>query len=415
MEDRLFEYEHLATLSLGEVLALFNNGTSSGQAPTPAATTAACRRLLDIAYCDEGVDAKDRALAAQIEKELWEVLEEGLSGNPNVLQAARTAHNNQLEYARSHGVGSLAAKVSGLDPKAMVGEIVKLENAGLLNDFPRSVVESMRGEVLRELLRDRSRRQSEHDATALRIHGAAASWQSSNVILAAAWLILIDDPTMRWICTEEELRTLGRGMEQYNAARNLLCGIGTILSARGERPHSPPDHNVVRLGIGKSCSEDTIRVGKSGRHNYLGALSDVSDTARNAIMMGVFCLRATIWKTMLRDWFGREFSDAVFAESDDFKWIGGTREMRERIEHVYTYSLDNKEGQPCFAKNLVAEFVLDEVENFEEKKLYLVLNACEEMFKSELYHFPQYVLTMVHSLTIPDRMLPALVPDALLS
>jgi hypothetical protein len=411
-DEGMFEYEHLAKLSLSEVLELYEKGSRTGESLTPAATAAACRRLLDIAYCDEGVNARDRALAAQIEERIWTVFEEGLSSNPELLKTARDARNTQLQHAKSFGFGSLGAKISGLDPCARFSEIVKLENASLLPEFPRAAVDNARGQVLRELIRDRSKRQSERDRT-LGAH-AEWPWQSVNVILVAAWLVFTDDPTIRWLCTKEEMRSFGKGLEQYDSARDVLCALGTLQALPRERPQSAPDEGVVRLGIKRSSSKGTLPVGKLDGESYLSNVLDLSEDGRSAIMLSVFCLRVMIWKTMLQGWFGRQYSEGVFTGSGNSEWLEATRGVRSRIECVYEYSLADN-GKRDMAKNLVAEFVLDHVESLNEERQYVVMRVCQELYKAELFHFPQYVLTMIHSLTIPDKMMAALGPDAIQS
>jgi formylglycine-generating enzyme required for sulfatase activity len=406
-------YEYLSERSLGE---LVDDLLSSQSSPTISVNSlqALSRRLVDIAYIDELTDPADRSKAAKLEETTWRTIEEALCSHPKSLESRRRAREAHLQQARQYGAYSLFATIDKLPSEQVVPEIVKPENWPLLPDFPIEIISTLRGPVLKELIRARAGKQLQKAQWIRGTEGAVWDVQAANMVTTTGWLIVIRDPTALWLLTTEEQRDLGNFLNDYTTARSVLLTIGAMEQREVPCFPQPTPEKMHSMALLSSADGDT-RIEASDLKRYEKSLACLNESARGDFMTIVFGLRLMIWEKSIRSIFGPEYLEAVRLAIPQSPWAEEVCAVVNQMAWLYDQSLIDERKNQGFHNFLTASFVLDILEDeAPELRTDDFVQSCAEIFVNELFHFPPYVRFLIsfmaHGDSGADR---AYVEDAL--
>lgn len=349
------------------------------------------RRLIDIAYFDENVSFEDRVVAEKLESGLWTDIKSAMQSDPSALKAREAARSAHIEHGRVGGVFSLMHKITRTNPEDVFDEIVKIENAKLLKDFPREPLESQRGTLIQALLLSRAR-------SALTCpwsfgkDGAVESTKSTNAVVAAGWLVLTRDPTALWIFTKHERDILGHWLDNYAAARDLLKSLGVGRTSVPLIFSSEPAALSTNQMILQSCGDGTTRIDDPTAASLVPELGAFDLEMRKRFLTCVFCLRLWIWKHTLSGIYGAAFYQRVKDAVSDAAWPAATASTVEGIDTMYQLSFGDDKETTGIHNFLVSGLALDFLDRAKPAEVQnQTVQNCAVIFKDELFHFSHYV------------------------
>ena len=125
------------------------------------------KRLFEIAYFDYDVSDKERQMAGKLLGALIQDLENGLSSNPEALQAYRAANKYNIDRIELHGIGSLAWKIRapGISGEDVIRMVIDSSSGPLIPNFLKAMPEEtwgqIKGDVIKALRREGRRREEE--------------------------------------------------------------------------------------------------------------------------------------------------------------------------------------------------------------------------------------------------------------
>jgi hypothetical protein len=371
------QFEVLERFSLAQIVELLKGASDQTSARTMMGIS---RRLLDIAHFDDAISEDDRNRAANLEGTIWNGMQEPLAGT-EFLVSWNQARNQHLEGARTSGVFSLSYRISRLHPADVVPEIVKLQNAHLLANFPREPMEPSRSAVLSELLRSR-----------LRAREAAGFGPIANGVLFCGWLLLTRDPTAWWLFTAEEKRVLLRFLDDYSSARQFLLGLNAIAPGESIPFDPPPEPLRCSEMLFGSCADADIEKMAAERDVEKSKIAGLDTSARDSLRITLFCLRVVIWKKILADTYGERYRDAVLETSADTGWSKQSIDLCSQIEHVYEICATSEQREYSLSNLVVAQLIVDTLDRSRPTaENDRVVQVCAEVLCSELLYFPPYV------------------------
>ncbi|MGP0083453.1 MAG: hypothetical protein ACLP0B_07485 [Steroidobacteraceae bacterium] len=383
-------YEQLGGKSLAEIIKYAKELASSGSS-TVQSSQDISRRLVDITYFADGVAPDDRVTAEKLEAALWADIARALQSNPSELAAREEARSLHIKHGRISGVFSLMHKIRQAKPENVIDEIVRIDNARLLDDFPREPLKDQRGNLIQALIRDRATTAFDFPWSRGQ-DGARGSLKATNSVIAAGWLVLTRDPTALWIFSAGERQIAGRWLDNYAAARGLLKSMGVASTAASLIFDSEPDTLAANGMILQSCADRTTKVDDTQAQTLIPELGALDLESRKNFLTYIFCLRLWIWKRTLSGVYGAAFFQRVKDANPSAAWPAVTADILDRIDMMSTLSLGDDKNSTGMQYLLVAGFGLDLIDRTKPSKIQdETLRNCAVMFNDELFHFSHYV------------------------
>jgi hypothetical protein len=386
----LLTFEQLEGKSVESIKEYLRDLAKLDRSPPVNAMQDVSRRLIDITYFDENASIDDRIAAEKTEAAIWKSIENGLQNNPAHLNACSEARSKHIASGRASGVFSLMHKVTNGRPEDVLDTIVQLESAPLLPEFPRDVISGQRGPLISTLLKNRAQvaitskiDSSDQSVTAI---------SHTNAVITAGWLILTRDPTALWAFDVEERQRLGRWLESYPSAQNVLLSLSIGNAATPTLFGQPTDSRVTCDVMLRSCAEGTSTAGDESPLVPHTLLSAMDASAYHHFLTQVFCLRLWLWKKMLTGVHGTSHFESVKTSNANANWPEATDGALNEIEKLYETSLGDDSRGSGLPNLLVAFWVLDLIDRDTPKESQdATVKVCAQIFSNEIFHFSHYV------------------------
>ena len=259
--------------------------------------------------------------------------EKAFEGDASRLSAYRAAYQQQLEYAKKFGVGSLAQRIVDLPSDKVISEIIKIENASELANLPREVVERTRAECVRALLRDRI-------LTKQPLGAQLDEWlclkiKHGNAVNIAGWLVLMNDPTATFLFTADERRVLGNYVRDYENARRMLAENEVIAISRPLSFRPIPDPTMVFQFMLRSSMEENTALAEPQRGDERERLVLLDREARQGFQTIVIGFRMFVWQKIIDGIYGQKYLDEVNAVNAGWEGSQLTTSITQRMEALY--------------------------------------------------------------------------------
>jgi hypothetical protein len=383
------EYKDLADKPLDVVEETLRTFTNHPAAFDASSAQAFSRRFIDIACFDENVDLETRKRALVLEDVLWKSIEDAVKANPEALKSRRDARDSHLNQARVCGVFSLMHKIRDIPPERVVSEIISLNNASLLPNFPKEPLAEQIGHIVREILRDRATSEVTQ-AWVRSAEGAVSSLKVANAVVTAGWLVLVRDPTAVWALASGERLELGKYLDDYDRARSRLITLG-VIKPRESLSFSPtPEPRLIHDLILQSAADGTTRDAASSAERYRSRLASLSEEARANIMTVILCVRVFIWKKTLASIYGSGFVSSVLGANPNSKWVEPIQPILTKLEFLYDVALSGDPNASGFHNLIVASETLDFIDrSLPKDDQDRLVQGLADIVSSELFQFPQ--------------------------
>lgn len=401
-EPKIYSFEELSQLGFEDVCAYAIKLAQyqDGKAVNCTAGINICRRLIDIAFDDDETTDTNRELAARLEEVMWSQIQSALSSNPSSLKLFENARNSHIESCRHFGAKSLSRKLSKLPHSQVVSELILIDNAHLLPNYPRKTVASQRGSILYELLKNRAEEQLKNTWFGNQ-NNSISSLAMTNRVVTAGFLVLTRDPTTMWLLESHERVVLAGYFDHYATARNMLTSIGVPSLAESVVYNASPDANAIADFVLLSCADMTIEKGGAEENRLPVILPAINADSIEEFFSSVTLLRIWIWKKTLVGIFGVAYWETV-CTSEKMKVVESVLSIVKTIDDLYELAVKNVGDHVSESKEfgfqyiLIAQLFIDYIDRRKPAaETTQTLTACSELLKSELFYFPQFVRYLI--------------------
>jgi len=176
------------------------------------------RRFIEIGLYDHHVPDEHRIGSLQLAKSLKEAIETGGKDSPEWLEGARAARASLLEMGPQYGSLSWLIEEHRIPGNQMASYMIHPERAHLIKEYFRAsseisrpeIVLAFRQEVILQLIVDR------------------AVPSSKNAVLILHALAMSQDPAMRGLFDEVQLKAFRNAHRNYGPARAVLVDLGIL-------------------------------------------------------------------------------------------------------------------------------------------------------------------------------------------
>ena len=250
------------------------------------------KRLFNIAYFDYGVSDNERQMATKLLGTLIKDLENGLSSNPEALQAFKTANQYNIDSIELFGIGSLGWQIRAPDVSGeeVIKMIIDPSSGPLIPNFLKAMPEEgwsqLKGAVIKALILDRR-------------HGG-----ESNAVLILSGLIAGTDLVAWNIMNPSERSTLMAVSKNYKNARDVLVRYGLLPSKSSAHPMTPQrsDDELTSIVLFSAHDRDD-----SIWPSNITKMYELFDEDQKAfIAVNLFIVKIIIFLDLISDVYGKD-------------------------------------------------------------------------------------------------------------
>jgi hypothetical protein len=231
-------------------------------------------------------------MAAKLLGALIKDLENGLSSNPEALQAFKTANQNEIHGIELFGIGSLGWQIRapGVSGEEVIKMIIDPSSGPLIPNFLKAMPEEgwsqIKGAVIKALILDRR-------------YGG-----ESNAVLILSGLIAGTDLVAWNIMNPSERSTLMAVSKNYKNARDVLVRYGLLPSKSSAHPMTPqrPDDELTSIVLFSAHDRDN-----SIWPSNITKMYELFDENQKAfISINLFIIKIIIFLDLISDVYGKD-------------------------------------------------------------------------------------------------------------